>query len=125
METLEAKQDRGNYFYRFRPAAIGCKDCPVRTQCYRNTKTNKGFSVKKEYFDSLPIRQKMTEKLSSPQGKRGMTKRACLVEHVFGEIKEVFRFRRFLHRGIEKVKVAWELVCIGYNFRKLARLAHG
>ena len=67
----------------------------------------------------------MTEKLSSAKGKRRMTDRSCLIEHVFGEIKEALQFRRFLHRGIEKVKVIWELVCIGYNFRKLARLAYG
>ena len=67
----------------------------------------------------------MTEKLSSAKGKKRMTDRSCLIEHVLGEIKEAFKFRRFLHRGIEKVKVTWELVCIGYNFRKLARLAYG
>jgi len=54
-----------------------------------------------------------------------MADRSCLIEHVFGEIKGIFQFRRFLHRGIEKVEVIWELVCIGYNFRKLARLAYG
>ena len=124
MEAVEARQDRGSYFYRFHPTPRGCKDCHARTLCYQDTKKYKGFSVKREYFDSLPMREKMTEKLSSAQGKRRMTERACLVEHVFGEIKAAFRFRRFLHRGIEKVKVAWELVCIGYNLRKLARLAH-
>jgi len=125
MEVLEAKRDRGNYFYRFHPKIGDCRGCGIRARCYQKANTQKGFSVKKEYFDNLPLRERMTEKLSSAKGKRRMTDRSCLIEHVFGEIKEALQFRRFLHRGIEKVKVIWELVCIGYNFRKLARLAYG
>jgi len=125
METIEAKRDRGNYFYRFSPEREYCQGCEIRVRCYPKANTQKGFSVKKEYFDNLQLREAMTEKLSSAQGKRRMADRSCLVEHVFGEIKEAFRFRRFLHRRIEKVRVAWTLVCIGYNFRKLARLAYG
>jgi len=125
METMVAKEDRGNYFYRFHPKAGYCQGCRIRARCYQNVDTYKGFSVKKEYFDNLPLRERMTEKLSSAKGKRRMTDRSCLIEHVFGEIKEAFKFRRFAHRGIEKVRLIWELVCIGYNFRKLARLAYG
>ncbi len=54
-----------------------------------------------------------------------MRDRACLIEHVFGEVKEIFRFRRFVHRSLEKVRVIWQLVCIGYDLRKMARLTYG
>ena len=67
----------------------------------------------------------MTEKLSGVHGKKRMRDRSCLIEHVFGEIKEIFRFRRFRYRRLEKVRLIWQLVCIGYNFRKMARLAYG
>jgi hypothetical protein len=50
---------------------------------------------------------------------------SCLIEYVFGEIKEIFHFRRLAHHGLEKVRLIWQLVCIGYNFRKMARLAYG
>ncbi len=125
MEVLEAQRDRGNYFYRFHPNIRACRDCRIRARCYQNTNTYKSFAVKKEYFDTLPLRERMTEKLSSEKGKMRMTERSCLIEHVFGEIKEAFKFRRFHHRRLEKVKMIWELVCIGYNFRKFARLAYG
>lgn len=125
MEILEAQRDRGNYFYRFHPNIRACKDCRIRARCYQNTNTYKSFAVKKEYFDTLPLRERMTEKLSSEKGKMRMTERSCLIEHVFGEIKEAFKFRRFHHRRLEKVKMIWQLVCIGYNFRKFARLAYG
>ena len=81
--------------------------------------------MKKEYFDNQSLREATTEKLSSAQGKKRMVDRSCLIEHVFGEIKEAFKFRRFPHRGIDKVQTAWTLACIGYNLRKLVRLAYG
>jgi len=124
METMIAKEDRGSYFYRFRPDARLCKDCSLRSRCYRNKSTYRDFRVKKEYFETLSLRARMTEKLSGVQGKQRMRDRSCLVEHVFGEIKDIFRFRRFRYRGLEKVNLIWQLVCIGYNFRKMARLAY-
>jgi transposase len=125
METLVAKEDRGSYFYRFRPDAAVCRDCALRARCYRNKSTYRDFRIKKEYFETLSLRARMTEKLSSEHGKKRMRGRSCLIEHVFGEIKEIFRFRRLAYRGLEKVRLIWQLVCIGYNLRKMARLAYG
>jgi len=124
METRVAKEDRGNYFYRFRPDARLCEDCSLRARCYRNKSIYRDFRVKREYFETLALRASMTEKLSGVHGKQRMRDRSCLIEHVFGEIKEIFRFRRFRYRSLEKVRLIWQLVCIGYNFRKMARLAY-
>jgi transposase len=125
METMVAKEDRGSYFYRFRPDARKCRDCASRARCYRNKSTFRDFRVKKEYFETLSLRACMTEKLSGVHGKKRMRGRSCLIEHVFGEIKEIFRFRRLAYRGLEKVRLVWQLVCIGYNLRKMTRLAYG
>jgi transposase len=125
METRVAKEDRGSYFYRFRPDVRACRDCVWRARCYQNKSTYRDFRVKKEYFETLSLRARMTEKLSGVQGKQRMRGRSCLIEHVFGEIKEIFRFRRFPYRSLEKVRLIWQLVCIGYNLRKMARLAYG
>ncbi len=125
IETRVAKEDRGIYFYRFRPDARVCQDCASRSRCYRNKSTYRDFRVKKEYFETLSLRTRMTEKLSGEQGKKRMRGRSCLIEHVFGEVKEIFQFRRFAYRSLEKVRLIWRLVCIGYNLRKLARLAYG
>jgi len=42
------------------------------------------------------------------------------VEPVFGQIKEALGFRRFLLRGIEKVRCEWLMVCAAFDLRKLA-----
>lgn len=125
MESTKALNDRGNYFYRFYPAKEKCEKCRFKEKCYKDIKRQKRFSVKREYFDTLDLREQMNQKLSSPLGKRRMADRACIIEHVFGEIKEHRKFRRFLHRGLEKISLIWIIVCIAYNFIKLGRLGYG
>jgi transposase len=125
METMVAQEDRGSYFYHFHPDVRTCKGCSLRARCYRSKSAYRDFRIKKEYFETSSLRARMTERLSSEHGKKRMRDRSCLIEHVFGEVKEIFRFRRFAHRGLEKVRVIWQLVCIGYNLRKMTRLAYG
>ncbi len=47
------------------------------------------------------------------------------VEPVFGIIKGELGFRQFLLRGVNKVALEWELVCLAYNFRRLHTLGRG
>jgi hypothetical protein len=42
------------------------------------------------------------------------------VESVFGDIKGNHGMRRFLLKGLEKVKIEWGLHCIAHNMRKMA-----
>lgn len=46
--------------------------------------------------------------------------RKQVVEPVFGQIKECRGFRRFVHRGLEKVRAEWALICTAHNLLKLA-----
>jgi transposase len=46
--------------------------------------------------------------------------RKQVVEPVFGQIKEARGFRRFLLRGLEKVRGEWSLICTAHNLVKLA-----
>lgn len=107
--------------YSFEPDTAKCESCQLKDICYKDIrKTKKKFTVRKDYFDNLPLRQQMLERLTSLDGIHRMADRSCVVEHVFGEIKEIRSFRRFFHRGLRKVKLIWNIVCIAYNFRKLA-----
>ena len=57
-------------------------------------------------------------------GKKRLIDRSSTVEHVFGEIKEYYGFKRFLHRSLPKVDLIWKMVAIAYNLRKLASLGN-
>jgi transposase len=63
----------------------------------------------------------MTAKLRTPEGRALYGRRKVIVEPVFGQIKEVRGFRRFLLRGLDKVRGEWRLVCLTHNLLKLWR----
>lgn len=63
----------------------------------------------------------MEEKLRSPGGKELYRKRGITIEPVFGHIKEVLGFRRFMRRGLEACVNEWKLICMAHNLLKLWR----
>lgn len=64
----------------------------------------------------------MREKLQTDEGRRLYRLRKQTVEPVFGIIKSVMGFVRFLLRGLEKVRGEWSLVSLAYNFKRLWKL---
>jgi hypothetical protein len=65
----------------------------------------------------------MKHRLKTEVGKQFYAKRKSTVEPVFGLIKEVMGFRRFLLRGFEAVTGEWTLVCIAFNLKRLCTLS--
>lgn len=66
-------------------------------------------------------KEKMTAKLRTPEGRALYARRKAIVEPVFGQIKGVRGFRRFLLRGLAKVSQEWRLVCLAHNLLKIWR----
>ena len=62
---------------------------------------------------------RMKRKLQTQAGKAVYAARKCVVEPVFGQIKQARGFRQFLLRGIQKVKGEWALVCLTHNILRL------
>jgi len=62
---------------------------------------------------------RMKRKLQTKMGKAVYAARKCVVEPVFGQIKQARGFRQFLLRGKEKVKGEWALVCLTHNILRL------
>lgn len=73
---------------------------------------------------NLDAKGKMSRKLRTKAGRAVYAKRKAIVEPVFGQCKEGRGFRRFLLRGLEKVRGEWSLICIGHNLLKLYRAGH-
>ena len=64
----------------------------------------------------------MAHRLKTTLGQALYRFRKQTVEPVFGIIKEVMGFRRFLLRGREKVSLEWTLVCVSYNLKRMFTL---
>jgi hypothetical protein len=67
----------------------------------------------------------MKHRLKTKEGKTFYAKRKSTVEPVFGIIKEVMGFRRFLLRGLAAVTGEWRLVCLAFNLKRLFVLQQG
>lgn len=64
---------------------------------------------------------RMKRKLTAATGRAIYATRKTIVESVFGQIKQARGFRRFLLRGVDKVRGEWALVCTTHNVLKLYR----
>ena len=62
---------------------------------------------------------RMKRKLQTKAGKAIYAARKCVVEPVFGQIKQARGFRQFLLRGKRKVQGEWALMCLTHNILRL------
>ena len=75
--------------------------------------------------DQATPKEKMAYKLQTEIGQAIYALRKCTVEPVIGIIKEVMGFRQFSLRGLLKAAGEWNLVCIGFNLKRLHALMLG
>lgn len=66
-------------------------------------------------------KEHMTAKLRTAAGRALYALRKTIVEPVFGQIKGARGIRRFLLRGLAKVRGEWRLICLTHNLLKLWR----
>ena len=70
-------------------------------------------------------KERMAAKVRTPEGRAVYARRKVIVEPVFGQIKEARGFRRFLLRGLAKIRGEWRLVCLTHNLLKIWRYGWG
>jgi transposase len=70
-------------------------------------------------------KERMRAKMGTESGRAVYAQRKTIVEPVFGQIKEVRGFRRFLLRGLTKIRGEWRLVCLTHNLLKIWRYGSG
>lgn len=63
----------------------------------------------------------MEHKLLTPEGRKLYKKRSATMKPVFGHIKEVLGFNRFMRQGLEACRCEWKMICSAYNLLKLWR----
>lgn len=69
----------------------------------------------------MTLKEEMRRKLRTKRGEAIYRRRKAIVEPVFGQIKEARGIRRFLLRGLEKVRAEWSLIAATHNLLKLFR----
>ena len=66
--------------------------------------------------------EQMQHTLKTRAGRAAYALRKQTVEPVFGIIKSVLGFRQFLLRGLANARNEWTLVCLAWNFKRMATL---
>jgi hypothetical protein len=67
------------------------------------------------------VKERMAAKVRTPAGRALYARRQVIVEPVLGQSKEARGFRRFLLRGLAKIRGEWRLVCLTHNLLKIWR----
>jgi transposase len=62
---------------------------------------------------------RMKRKMQTKMGRAVYAARKCVVEPVFGQIKQARGFRQFLLRGLKKIAGEWALVCMTHNILRI------
>lgn len=96
--------------------AKNCTGCPLRGLCH----TSENERIIKRNHSLERHKQIIRKRLTSPEGIIKRKKRVADVEPVFGHIKSNRNFKRFTHRGIEKVELEFGLHALAHNLRKKA-----
>jgi hypothetical protein len=119
MYEMKQRSDNGYESHVRVYESENCSDCPYRDQCVKGKKpgADRRIYVNRRLNELKGIAK---ANLDSERGLEMRSKRPIEVESVFGDIKGNFGVRRFLLRGLEKVKVEWGLYAIGHNMRKMA-----
>jgi transposase len=121
---LHEKKQRSDNGYKSIIRVYECEDCsgcPLYDQC---VKGNKPHADRRIYVNLRlnELKAIANANLSCEKGLKMRSKRPVEVESAFGDIKGNFGVRRFLLRGLDKVKIEWGLYSIGHNMRKMAMI---
>ena len=103
------RKDR--HYHMYRASTRDCSSCPFLAQCCpKSAKFRQLIGVPQD-----KLLNRIKAKLKTPEGRATYSLRKQTVERSFGDMKHNKKFRNFLLRGKEKVKVEFNLACIAHN----------
>jgi hypothetical protein len=99
-----------------RYSCLDCSDCPLKSHCTRG-QGNRQIDLS---WNNWRLKDTARQLLTSEKGLALRARRGWEVEGVFGHIKYNRSFRRFMLRGLQKVRTELGLLSLAHNFIKLA-----
>ena len=114
LEEVAVKRTSGSVrMTRYGGAA--CATCPLRSVCCKKDAPRR--ELVRDEFE--PCRERQRERMATEAGRQTYKRRAPTVERVFGHIKAALGIRRFLRRGIEKVRTELSMITTAFNISRL------
>jgi len=100
---------------------LDCEHCPLSAGCLSRKARRR--SISRDQFEAQ--REDTARRMATDEGKAIYRRRAPAIEGTFGCIKSAMGIRRFLLRGLTKVRMEWLWVCTAFNLKKLLRFLAG
>ncbi len=98
--------------------AVDCANCPLLARCVSPKRKTRRLARMK----GAAVLDRLEERMTSAESRAIYKRRSTLAESPFARIKSQFGIRRFLSRGLDKVRIEWQWICSAYNINLLARL---
>jgi transposase len=98
-----------------------CQECPHREQCTTDKKHGRKI-LRIQYQNTLDI---IDSRMKSEAGRERFSERKSIVEHPFGTTKQIWGYKQYLCRGLEKVTAEQSLTFLAYNFRRVCKIFEG
>jgi transposase len=106
---------------RYKADPVDCADCPLKALCL-NGKA-KSRQISRDQFEAR--REELARRMETPEAQAIYAQRRSVGERPFAVIKEYFGVRRFLLRGLDRVRQEWKWVTIAFNLKKLIQSRAG
>ena len=117
LRTSKDKKKWGTAERRQYGGCAACAGCAHAKLCCK--KPDKGRLVSRDQYEEH--RERLRRRMGTQVGRTIYKRRKYTVEPRFGHIKHNMGVRRFLRRGLEKVKTEWTMVCTTVNLGILLR----
>jgi transposase len=106
---------------RYQAAAADCAACPLRERCLLGNAQRRQIS----HDQHEKLRVEHAERMATPEAQKKYARRRHGGERPFAMIKHHFGARRFLLRGLERVRAEWRWLATAFNLHRLMSLIRG
>ena len=119
--TSETRNGRRRIRRRYKASTEDCAECPLLALCLQGKAKRR--TINREQHESH--REAHATKMSTDEAKAKYSRRRHPGERPFAVTKQVFGARRFLLRGLDRVKQEWTWLAIAFNLTRLIGLIGG
>lgn len=95
-----------------------CTACPLAAACV-SPRSGGGRTITRDGYEE--VRERTAARMKTYAGRELYNQRPRIAETPFAILKSIMGLRRFLLRGLEKVKTEWRWACTAFNLGKLLR----
>jgi hypothetical protein len=119
VSTCQAKLKTGSHErrrYKSDPAL--CGTCPLRARCLKGGTNRREVSR----YEHDALQEELARRMSTKEAKATYARRRHVAERPFAMIKHHYGARRFLLRGLDRVRQEWQWLVTAFNLGRLMSL---